>query len=232
MIPLRDNIPSRTFPVVTYSLIALNVAVFWYELQLGRRLEPFVQAFGLVPAHFHRASNPIDRFVPVFTSMFLHGGTLHLVGNMVYLYIFGDNVEDRLGHGRYLFFYLACGLVAGLSQVSFFPQSRAPMVGASGAIAGVTGAYFVFYRNARILTLVPIFFYFQVVQIPAVVFLIFWFVMQLFSGVSAIGERGADVTGIAWWAHVGGFLSGILTGMLLAPRRRVAAVERWRDPFG
>jgi membrane associated rhomboid family serine protease len=219
MIPLRDNIPSRSRPIVTYLLIALNVLVYWFEVQLGPRLDEFIQAFGLVPARFHHARDPIVRVLPVFTSMFLHGSFMHLAGNMLYLHIFGDNVEDRLGHLRFLAFYLICGAAAALAQVTMLGDSRLPMVGASGAIAGVTGAYFVFFRHARVLTLVPIFFYVQLVQIPAVVFLLLWFVMQLALGAASLGSHGADVGGVAWWAHIGGFVSGAVGGFLLAPRR-------------
>lgn len=220
MIPLRDNIPSRSFPFITYSIIAINALVFWYELQLGQGVESFLRTFGLVPARFHASTDLVARGLPVLTSMFLHGGALHLIGNMLYLHIFGDNVEDRLGHARFVIFYLACGTVAALAQILMFPGSRMPMVGASGAIAGVTGAYFVFFRHARVLTLVPIFFYFQMVQIPAVVFLLLWFLMQLAYGAASLGMHGADVGGVAWWAHVGGFISGIVLGRAWQPRDR------------
>ncbi|MGH7858068.1 MAG: rhomboid family intramembrane serine protease, partial [Candidatus Binatia bacterium] len=156
----------------------------------------------------------------VLTSMFLHGGLLHLGGNMLYLHIFGDNVEDRMGHGRFLGFYVFCGVVAALAQTFLFPVSRLPMVGASGAIAGVTGAYFVNFPHARVLTLVPIFFYVQMFYVPAIVFLLLWFVMQLAYGAASIGAEGAEVGGVAWWAHVGGFAAGIFLGRILVRRRR------------
>ncbi len=159
MIPLRDIIPSRTTPVVTISLIAVNVLVFIYELSLGRDVDAFTLYYGLVPAAFS--------WVTVFTSMFLHGGFMHVAGNMLYLWIFGDNVEDRMGHGRFLVFYLLCGVAAALAQTITGPDSVVPMVGASGAIAGVMGAYFVLYPRSRIVTLIPIFFFFQVVEVPA-----------------------------------------------------------------
>lgn len=218
MIPIRDDIPSRRFPFVTYAIIAANVLVFWYELRLGRELDAFVKAFGLVPARFYASHDPGLRLLPVFTSMFLHGGLLHLAGNMLYLHIFGDNVEDRLGHGVYLLFYFFCGVAAAMAQVSLFPHSRMPMVGASGAIAGVTGAYFVFYPRARVLTLIPFFFFYQMIQVPAVVFLLLWFVMQLAYGAASLGMHGADVGGVAFWAHVGGFVSGMTIGPVCARR--------------
>ena len=152
MIPLRDIIPSRTTPVVTISIIALNVLVFVYELSLGRAVDVFTLYYGLVPAAFS--------WVNVFTSMFLHGGFMHVAGNMLYLWIFGDNVEDRMGHGRFLVFYLLCGVAAALAQTVTAPESAIPMVGASGAIAGVMGAYFVLYPRSRIVALIPIFFFF------------------------------------------------------------------------
>ena len=158
MIPLRDVIPSRTTPVVTISLIVVNVLVFLYELSLGEGLDQFIRVWGLVPAEFS--------LVTLATSMFLHGGIFHAAGNMLYLWIFGDNVEDRMGHGRFLAFYLLCGVAAALGQTYIAPDSLIPMVGASGAIAGVMGAYFVLYPRSRIVTLVPIFIFIQIVEVP------------------------------------------------------------------
>jgi membrane associated rhomboid family serine protease len=226
MIPLRDNVPSRGFPLMTYGIIAVNVVAFWYELQLGRHAEVFLETFGLVPVRFHSARDPVSRYLPIFTSMFLHAGLIHLFGNMLFLHIFGDNVEDRFGHLRFLVFYLGCGAVAALVQVNMLGRSGLPMIGASGAIAGVTGAYFVFYPRARILTLVPIFLFWQVVQVPAVVFLLLWFVVQVAYGMVALG--GSETGGVAWWAHVGGFAAGAIGALLLAPRRRPAA-RVWVD---
>lgn len=217
MIPLRDNIPSVRVPFVTYAIIALNVWAFWYEIRLGSSLERFVDAFGLVPARFHSAKDPVARFVPLMTSMFLHGGFMHLLGNMLFLHIFGDNVEDRFGHLRFLIFYLACGALAGVVQANVLAHSHMPMVGASGAIAGVTGAYFVFYPRARVLMLVPIFVFWEVIQVPAVLFLFLWFAMQLAYGMISLG--GPQTGGVAWWAHVGGFGGGAIGGLLFAPRR-------------
>ena len=215
MIPLRDTVPSATFPVVNLAIIAANVLVFLYQLSLGPRFEAFLYTYGLVPRHFALTS--------LLTSMFLHGGWFHLLGNMVYLYIFGDNVEDRLGHVRYLVFYLLCGAAAGAAQAWTSPHSGLPMVGASGAIAGVSGAYFLFFPTSRVVTLVPIFFFLQVVEVPAVFFLAIWFVWQFVSGVAMLGEK-SDVGGVAFWAHVGGFL----TGMVLAPAlRERAAPSGW-----
>src|SRR5919197_2957796 len=222
MIPLRDIIPSRTTPVVTISLIAVNILVFIYELSLGRDVDAFTLYYGLVPAAFS--------WVAVFTSMFLHGGFMHVAGNMLYLWIFGDNVEDRMGHGRFLVFYLLCGVAAALAQTITAPDSVVPMVGASGAIAGVMGAYFVLYPRSRIVTLIPLFFFFQVVEVPAIRFLGIWFVMQFLSGVGSIvtSVSGGSMGGIAFWAHVAGFVAGI-SGVVVFRRPERQRVEWWHD---
>jgi membrane associated rhomboid family serine protease len=221
MIPLRDVIPSRTTPTVTISVIALNALLFLYQLSLGPGVEEFVLYWGLVPAAFS--------WITVFTSMFLHGGFLHFAGNMLYLWIFGDNVEDRMGHGRFLVFYLLCGAAAALTQTVVDPESVIPMVGASGAIAGVMGAYFVLYPHSRILTLVPIFFFIQLIEVPAIFFLGIWFVMQFLSGVGSIASATREPGGgIAFWAHVAGFATGISTVVLFRrPERQ--RVEWWSD---
>src|SRR5262245_21368481 len=221
MIPLRDIIPSRTTPVVTIGLIVLNIIVFLYELSLGRGVDAFMLYYGLVPAAFS--------WMNVFTSMFLHGGFLHVAGNMLYLWIFGDNVEDRMGHGRFLVFYLLCGVAAALAQTITSPDSVVPMVGASGAIAGVMGAYFVLYPRSRIVTLIPLFFFFQVVEVPAIFFLGIWFLMQFISGVGSLGIAiGRNTGGVAVWAHVAGFVAGI-TGVGLFRRAERQRVEWWHD---
>jgi membrane associated rhomboid family serine protease len=221
MIPLRDVIPSRTTPFMTVSLIVVNALVFFYEFSLGERVEPFVLYYGLVPAAFS--------FVSLFTSMFLHGGFLHFAGNMLYLWIFGDNVEDRMGHGRFLVFYLLCGTAAALAQTIANPDSIVPMVGASGAIAGVMGAYFVLYPRSRILTLVPIFFL-QLIEVPAIFFLGIWFLMQFLSGVGSIVAATAHEPGggVAVWAHVAGFVAGI-SAVWIFRRPERQRVEWWND---
>jgi membrane associated rhomboid family serine protease len=222
MIPLRDVIPSRTTPYVTFLLIAINALVFLFQLTLGTRVEEFILYFGLVPAAFS--------WVAVVTSMFLHGGLLHFGGNMLYLWIFGDNVEDRMGHGRFVVFYLLCGTAAALGQTIAAPDSVVPMVGASGAIAGVMGAYFVLYPRSRIVTLLPIFIFFHIVEIPAIFFLGFWFLLQLLSGVGSIATAtGAEPAGgIAFWAHAAGFIAG-LSGVLVFRRPERQRVEWWND---
>jgi membrane associated rhomboid family serine protease len=224
VIPLRDTIPSRTAPLVTVGLIAVNVLVFLHETALGPHLPQFIQHYGLVPSTFvhwgEQFGSPLDpaRFLPLFTSMFWHGGWLHLIGNMLYLWIFGDNVEDRLGHGRFLFFYVGCGLVAALTQVALSPDSAIPTVGASGAIAGVLGGYLISFPRSRVLTLVPLFIFPWIVEIPAVAYLIIWFAMQVLAGFASLGP-GEALGGVAWFAHIGGFVAGLLTVGVLAPRR-------------
>jgi membrane associated rhomboid family serine protease len=197
--------------VVNYAIIAANVAAFAYEVRLGTEMDTFILSYGLIPR--------VLSVPTIFSSMFLHASLLHLLGNMLYLYIFGDNVEDRLGHGRFLLFYLACGAAAALSQVAASPRSALPMVGASGAIAGVSGAYFLFFPRARVVTLVPVFFFFQVVEIPAFVFLLFWFLFQLVYGLATLQVGSVNVGGVAFWAHAGGFAAGMIMGPLIARAR-------------
>jgi membrane associated rhomboid family serine protease len=221
LIPLRDTVRSRTAPVVTVALIAVNVLVFLHEVALGPYLERFVMAYGLIPGRLvDWPGDPLDpaRFLPLLTSMFWHGGWLHLLGNMLYLWIFGDNVEDRLGHFRYLLFYLAAGIAAALTQVALNPTSALPTVGASGAIAGVLGAYLISYPRARVLTFVPLFIFPWFVEIPAFAYLILWFLMQLLAGIGSLGAP--ETGGVAVWAHVGGFVAGVVLVKLMEPARR------------
>jgi membrane associated rhomboid family serine protease len=210
MFPVSDVIPSKTTPYVTIGLISLNVITFLYELQLSRReLQLLTYAFGVLPGSFS--------WPTLVTSMFLHAGWMHVIGNMLYLWIFGDNVEDRLGHGGYLLFYLACGAAAALGQVAVSGDSLIPMIGASGAIAGVMGAYFVLYPHSRVLTVVFLVFFLDIVEIPAIFFLGIWFVKELFSGVGSIGTS-ALTGGVAFWAHIVGFAVGALAGLVLRVR--------------
>ncbi len=200
MIPLRDVIPSRTTPYVTVTIIVVNALVFVFELRLPLTDRArFIEVYGIMPASVGSLS--------LLTSMFLHGGWLHFLGNMLYLWIFGDNVEDRVGHGRFIVFDLTCGLAATLAQVVSNPTSVVPMVGASGAIAGVMGAYFVLFPRSRVLTLLPLFIFWQLIEVPAILFLGFWFLLQLLSGVGSVGA-GQDIGGIAFWAHIAGFGTG------------------------
>jgi membrane associated rhomboid family serine protease len=214
VIPLRDTIPRRRLPFVNTVLILANVAAFGFEAMQGARLGEFLDAFAFVPARlFHPSAFPGwtlgASLVTVFTAMFLPGSLGHLGGNMLFLWIFGDNVEDELGHVRYLFFYLACGVFATFAQAAFVPRSQVPNLGASGAIAGVLGGYFLLYPKARIVTLVPLFFLFPLIEIPAGVYLIGWFLMQFWMGGSSLSAaKAAAEGGVAWWAHVGGFVAG------------------------
>jgi membrane associated rhomboid family serine protease len=217
MIPLYDTLHSRRFPIVNWLLIALNVLVFLYEISLGpSALDKLTRTWGLVPAQL--MAHPASVWVTIFTAMFLHGGWFHILSNMWVLFIFGDNIEDRLGGGRYLIFYLLSGVAAGLLESFVLRGSNVPMIGASGAIAGVLGAYLILYPGARIASLVPILFIFTIIEIPATLFLLFWFISQLFSGWLTL--QGSNGSGIAWWAHVGGFLFGMLAVNLFSIRRR------------
>ncbi|MBI5630882.1 MAG: rhomboid family intramembrane serine protease [Elusimicrobia bacterium] len=224
MIPLRDNIPSRRFPAVNLLLILGNAAAFFYELSLGAGLEPFLLRYSLVPARYAapgllHALGPVNYLAPFFTSLFLHGGWAHVLSNMWMLFIFGDNVEDRMGHFRYLLFYLLCGLCASAAQLWASWGSSIPTLGASGAIAGVLGAYFILYPYARVLTVIPIFVFLKTVEIPASLFLGIWIWSQFYSGsLSLAGTR--HLGGVAWWAHIGGFMGGIaLLGLFLEAKR-------------
>ncbi|MEJ2354099.1 MAG: rhomboid family intramembrane serine protease [Anaerolineales bacterium] len=225
MIPIRDTIRSYNFPVINWSIIVLNSLVFLYQLILPpAALQSFIRTFGMVPSHISLA-NPAS-FATLFTNMFLHGGWFHIISNMWVLYIFGDNVEDRMGSGRYLVFYLLSGLAANLLQLFFSPGSDVPTIGASGAIAGVLGGYFLLFPRARVITLILLFIFPWFVEIPAVIFLGFWFVTQLFSGLSSLGTAaGMEMGGIAWWAHVGGFVFGLLLVRIFS--RRPRAYQRW-----
>ncbi|GIV96387.1 MAG: rhomboid family intramembrane serine protease [Herpetosiphonaceae bacterium] len=229
MIPICDTVRSRTFPLVNWLLIGANIFFFFVELSLGRQTERFIYFFGLVPARFF-AESSLHEVLTLFSSMFLHGGWAHLFSNMLALYIFGDNVEDSMGHLGYLGFYLLCGLAAGATHLLFNPTSPLPSIGASGAISGVLGAYLVLFPFAEIITLIPIFFIPWFIQIPAIFYLGIWFLSQLFNGTLAIVSEVQALGGIAWWAHAGGFIAGIF----LAPfytrrryRRRSYADEYW-----
>lgn len=221
MIPIKDNIRSRRFPIVNITLIIINIAVFVYELSLSQgQLNSFMYSYGVIPRKVAAlaAGQPdlAGAVVPLITAMFIHGGWLHVLGNILYLWIFGDNVEDRLGRGKYLFLYFAAGIMGSLAQVGANPLAAEPVIGASGAIAGVLGAYFISYPRAKVLTLVPIFFFLSFIEIPAFIFLIVWFILQSLNGFATLGATGNMV---AWWAHIGGFLTGAIGAALLAPRR-------------
>lgn len=215
MIPLKDNIPSYRFPLFNYFLIFANTVIFFYEILLPKnKLHELFLNSGFIPYYFLK--NPIDNLDNLITSIFLHGGWIHFLGNMLYLYIFGDNVEDLLGHFSYLIFYFSAGIAASLTQALFSFSSKIPMIGASGAIAGVLGIYFIFFPFARILTIVP-FFFWQIVPVPAFLFLFLWFFLQFFSGIFSLGINTGG--GIAFFAHIGGFLYGVFIGSLIRKRK-------------
>ena len=214
MIPIRDRNPSSTFPYVTIGIIVVNIFIFLYEISLDSELGVFVMKFGVVPLRVSNYSQVPDltfasTFFPFISSMFLHGGFIHLIGNMWFLWIFGDNIEDKLGHFKYIVFYILCGIIASSVHVFFNSQSDMPCIGASGAIAGVLGAYMITFPRARVVTIVPLFIFIQVIELPAVIVLGFWFVIQFFNGAASI-TASASGGGVAWWAHIGGFAAGII----------------------
>ena len=226
MLPIKDTIRSQSVPLVNWLIILVNFLVFLYEISLPPlRLGLLINQYGLVPAHLNLA----DPFTwgALFTHMFLHGGWLHILSNMWVLFIFGDNVEDRLGSVRYLLFYLTGGILAGLVQIFFSTDALTPSIGASGAIAAVLGGYFSFYPRSKVITLIPIFIIPWFVELPSFVFLGFWFITQLFQGLIALTTpNGQAVGGVAWWAHIGGFIFGLLFVRLFAIGH---TVPRWHS---
>ncbi len=212
MIPIRDQIPTRTVPVVNYLLILANILVFVFQWLLGQNQEALVYQFAMIPAQFTSGIDPGD-IADMFSSMFMHAGFFHLAGNMLYLWIFGDNVEDSMGHLLYFLFYLLGGVVASLAHIFTNPGSQIPTVGASGAIAAVLGAYLVLYPRSRVLTIIPLGFFLKVTMVPASLVLGLWFVLQILSGVVSLGAE--DVGGVAFWAHIGGFVAGVVVAFLL-----------------
>lgn len=219
MFPLYDTVRSLKFPLVNLTLIVANVLAFLYEIQMeSSALEGFIFTWGLIPKHF--LSDPSSGWTNILTSMFLHGGWFHIINNMWVLFIFGDNVEARMGSIRYLIFYLLAGTAAGLMQTYILPFSDRPMIGASGAVAGVLGAYLILFPRSRIASIVPLFFIFTLIEIPAFIFLLFWFASQLYSGLFAV--QGGGGSGIAWWAHIGGFIFGVVMVSFFAIKRTAA----------
>ncbi|HXG58601.1 MAG TPA: rhomboid family intramembrane serine protease [Thermoanaerobaculia bacterium] len=232
MLPLRDANPSRTVPIVNYLLIALNILMFLWELSLGPAIERVLLQVAFVPARFWIPGYWIPDVFTIFVSMFLHGGFMHIGSNMLYLWIFGDNVEDRLGHARYLLFYFVCGIGATLAHAFFNPSSQVPAVGASGAIAGVLGAYLILFPRAQVVTLIPIFMFITIRELPAVFLLGIWFVLQLFSGVGSLATMDDNMGGVAYFAHIGGFVLGMLLIFVFGGtrrRRRPLVADRYDD---
>jgi membrane associated rhomboid family serine protease len=231
VVPLRDDNPTTTTPVVIYGLIGLNIAVFVFQLNLSREgLDSFFDAWALVPVQLTESFQgaleaPAYEWITLVSSQFLHGGFFHVGGNLLYLWVFGNNIEDQLGHVKFLIFYLGCGVLAGMTQWVFDPYSTVPTIGASGAIAGVMGAYILRFPRASIVTLIPLIIFFTTVRIPAIFFLGFWFVQQaLFSLASLSTDVNLGSSGVAYWAHSGGFVFGLILGPLLglmASKRRL-----------
>lgn len=228
MIPIRDSVRASRFPAVNYLLIAINFLVFFYELSLGSGLDRFIAHWAMVPAFIttHPLTSPGPASPPgvftLFTSMFLHGGWAHILGNMLFLWVFGDNVEDALGRLRYLVFYLLAGVAAGMAQLFMSSDSPLPSLGASGAISGVLGAYLVLYPGARVLTWIPPLI-FVVIRLPAVIFIGIWFLIQFFQGILAADDP--TMGGVAWWAHIGGFVAGLILVNIFRRRERYRVVN-------
>lgn len=218
VIPLRDVNPTEKFPFFTVALIVTCTLVFIREISLPpSELDALIKHYGLVPSVFLNSSLPfVDRLIPVFTSMFLHGGFTHLIGNMLFLWIFGNNIEDRLGHFRFLIFYFLCGIAAAFAQVAASATSNAPMIGASGAIAGILGAYLILFPGARIITLVIFFYFITIQEIPAFILIGIWFLLQF---MNSLGSLAGVQTGVAYFAHIGGFIAGIIL-IYIFPKRR------------
>lgn len=232
MLPLKDDIPTERTPVITIGLIGLNILVFLYQLSLGAHQQAFIYALGVVPFEITNNIDLVPRIklplkATLLTSMFIHGGLFHIFSNMLYLWIFGNNVEDSMGRPRFLLFYLVCGFAAAYSQIYMNPASRIPMVGASGAVSGVLGAYLLLYPNARVLTVIFLGFFIQMVRIPALIVLLFWIIVQVINGTAAlsVGQRA----GVAWFAHIGGFVAGLVLLKLFLSRRSRASLNL--NPF-
>ncbi|KPK67545.1 hypothetical protein AMJ87_13210 [candidate division WOR_3 bacterium SM23_60] len=216
MLPLKDNIRSSKLPIVTYVILGINILVFLYQVSLGSALENFFNQYGAMPyLIFHPTG--LSSYTRLLTSMFMHGGFMHIFGNMLFLWIFADNVEDRFGHIRFIFFYIVCGIAGALLHAVTAPNSMVPMIGASGAISGVLGAYILLYPKARVLALIPFGFFLRVTYLPSVLFLGIWFLFQFLSGLSSLGARGA---GVAYFAHIGGFVVGLLFALPFRKKRK------------
>jgi membrane associated rhomboid family serine protease len=214
MLPLWDDLPTKKFPLITVAIIVLNAIVYLYEASLGEKFTQFIYAMGLIPFEItHHTdllpTSPSIIYLTIFTSMFMHGSIIHLLGNMLFLWIFGNNVEEYLGRVNFIIFYLVCGLSAAFTQIFFNPNSTMPMVGASGAIAGVLGAYLLLYPRARVTTLIIFGFFIRLIKIPAVVVLSFWIIYQFLYGISSLAVKTGE-GGVAWFAHIGGFIGGII----------------------
>jgi membrane associated rhomboid family serine protease len=221
MLPLRDDIRSYSRPFVTYGLIGLNVIVFLYEMSLGDALNGFIQRFGAIPSMILNPSGP-GSYCTLISSMFIHASLMHIVGNMLFLWIFGDNIEDRMGHVFFFIFYIICGLAGAFLHTITAPSSMVPMVGASGAISGIMGAYILLYPKARILALVPLGFFLRIMKLPALLFLGVWFLYQFLLGILSIGVKGG---GVAYFAHIGGFAVGLVIALPFRFKRNKGDID-------
>ena len=223
MLPYKDDNPARKVPFVTFLIIAINIFVFILQMLSGKNGQNIVYSYGAIPHNIitFESAQPIHPAATIFTSMFMHGGLFHIGGNMLYLWIFGNNIEDRLGHVRFLIFYLFCGVVAAFSHALTDPSSNIPMIGASGAVSGVLGSYILLYPMAKVHTLIFLGFFVQVVKIPALIVIGFWAIIQVVNGLVTQGLSNQG--GVAWFAHIGGFLAGLLTIKLWLLRR----VQKW-----
>ncbi len=220
MIPLKDNIDHKEFPYVNIMLIVINIVVFAYEIGLGPDFVNFLNQYGVVPSkYFATTQISFTRIFPLFSSMFMHAGLLHLAGNMLFLFIFGDNVEDSMGHFRYFFFFILVGLLSNLAHIYTNPASTIPSLGASGAVSGIMGAYILLFPRAQVATLIFLIFFFFVVEIPAWGFLGLWFLLQMINGASSIGASSSS-SGVAWFAHIGGFAAGVALVLFFSKRRK------------
>jgi len=216
MLPLKDSIRALTRPVVTYTILVINILVFFYELSLGPYLNDFVRQFGAIPFYiFHPVG--FSSYATLFSSMFIHANFMHILGNMLFLWIFADNVEDRIGHTKFIFFYFICGIAAALLHGITAVNSKVPMIGASGAISGVLGAYILLFPKARILALIPLGFFLRITYLPSIIFLGIWFFYQFLFGVSSLGAQGG---GVAYFAHIGGFVAGLLLALPFRKRQK------------
>lgn len=210
MIPLRDENPTESFPFITLTIILVNISVFIYELSLGSGLQDKILYYSVVPYNITHLSS-LNALITLITSLFFHAGFAHIIGNMLYFWVFGNNIEDKLGHTRFIFFYLACGIVATLGHIITAPNSKIPLIGASGAISGVLGAYLLLYPRAKVLVLVPFFYFWRIVKVEALWFLLFWIILQFFYGTTSFALMNAsDEGGVAWFAHIFGFFAGII----------------------
>jgi membrane associated rhomboid family serine protease len=232
VIPLRDDNPTRRIPWLTIALIATNIAVFAYEATLApAALEAFWMRWALVPARFLADPFSLAELATIVTSMFLHAGWVHVIGNMLYLWIFGNNIEDRFGSAGFAAFYLTCGIVATAAQILAAPETTLPNLGASGAVAGVLGAYLLLYPGATVVTIIPVFFFIEIARVPAYLVIGFWFLLQLGSGLASLGAGVAETGGVAYFAHIGGFVAGLALAVpaAIASRRRPPRQGRsWR----